>query len=492
MELLLNGLINLMHWNTLLILGISVVIGIIIGAFPGLTATMGVALLLPFTFGMGPINGILLLIGIYFGGIYGGSVTAILLNTPGTSSAAATAIDGYPLAQKGFGYKALTLSTISSGIGGVLSVIILIIVAPLLAEFALRFSAPETFALAVFGLSIITSIASESLLKGLISCFIGLLVATVGLDPISGFPRYTFGNADLLSGIELVPAVIGLFAAAQVFLLAKELSNKKQNITVSVQKIGLKWDEFKGLIWTILYSTGIGNFIGTLPGAGSDISAFVAYNEAKRLSKNKDDFGKGSLKGVAAPEAANNATTGGAMVPLLSLGIPGDAATAVMLGALMVHGLQPGPNLFQTNGDIVYTLFVGMVVANILLLTFGLLGRSLFVKVLLVKKSILIPIILVLCVIGAFALGNNMFNVWVMFIIGILGYFMARSGFPLSPIVLALILGPLAETSFRRALVMSQGDSTIFFSRPISAILLLLAVITFILPILNNLKRKKT
>lgn len=484
MELFVTGLMNILHWQVILILLSGVAVGIAIGSLPGLTATMGVALILPITFGMDPITGILLLVGVYFGAIYGGSIAAILLRTPGTPSSAATALDGYPLSQKGLARKALTVSTLSSGIGGILSVIVLILLSPHLAQFALRFSAPETFALAVFGLSIIASVSGRSLVKGLMAGCAGLLVCTIGVDPTGGFPRFTFGSTNLMSGVNFIPVMIGLFAAAQAFQMMEDVF-KKDNIIQKMEKVKLKWAEFKGLIVTILRSTGIGTIIGMIPGAGGDIAAFVAYNEAQRFSKNPEGFGTGKLEGVAAPEAANNGSTGGAMIPLLTLGIPGDAVTAVMLGALMVQGLQPGPLLFEHNADIVYTLFVGMIAANLVMIGFGLLGIRLFVKVLLVPKEILAPVILVLCIVGSYALGNNFFDVWVMFLAGIIGYFMLKYDFPASPVILALILGPLMESSLRRALVMSEGSLSVLFTRPISAVLLMLALITLFVPFIK-------
>ena len=489
MDLLLTALSNILNWQVILILALGGAVGISIGALPGLTATMGVALILPITFGMGPVTGILLLVGVYFGAIYGGSIAAILLRTPGTPASAATAIDGYEMSKKGEAHKALTIATLSSTIGGILSVIILILVAPQLAKFALMFSAQESFALAVFGLAIITSISGKSIVKGLITGFLGLLVATIGLDPMGGFPRYTFGNMNLMSGVNFIPVMIGLIAASQAFKGLEDAFTKRKAID-HIEKVKLKWSEFKGLIVTILRSTGIGTFIGMIPGAGGDIAAFVAYNEAKRFSKKKEEFGKGALEGVAAPEAANNGSTGGAMIPLLTLGIPGDAVTAVMLGALMVQGLRPGPQLFEQNGEIVYTLFIGMLLANMFILAYGLLGIRLFTKVLFIPKVVLTPIILVLSVVGSYALGNNLFDVWVMLISGFIGYFMERYEFPASPVILALILGPMMESNLRRSLVLSQGDYTTFFTRPISATLLTLAIITLITPLFSRLFRK--
>lgn len=491
LDLLLEGIAGVFQFKVLIILILGTMVGIIIGSLPGLTATMGVALILPVTFGMEPVTGILLLIGVYFGAVYGGSITAILINTPGTPASAATAIDGYAMSKKGLAHKALTISTVSSAIGGTLSIIVLIFVAPQLANFALKFGAPETFALAVFGISIISSIAGKSMVKGLIAGLTGLLIATIGIDPIGGFPRFTFGNINLSSGISLIPIMIGLFAASEAF---RSMGNifSKQRLIIKVEKVKLKWVEFKILIGTILRSGGIGTFIGMIPGAGGDIAAFVAYNEAKRFSKNKEEFGNGSMKGVAAPEAANNGVTGGAMIPLLTLGIPGDAVTAVLLGALMVQGIQPGPMLFENNGPIVYTLFVGMLVANLLILVLGLFGIKLFTKILLIPTAILTPIILVLCVVGAYSLGNNYFDVIVMFIAGVIGFFLLRYDFPVSPIILGVILGPMMESNFRRSLVMSQGDFSIFYTSPIALVILIIAVITLCAPLVSKFAKKQT
>lgn len=487
MELLLQGLLNVLHWNVLLILLIGCAVGIAIGSLPGLTATMGVALILPITFGMDAVVGILLLVGVYFGAIYGGSITAILLRTPGTPASAATVIEGYEMSKKGLAHKALTVATLSSALGGIFSVIVLILVAPSLASFALKFSAPESFALAFFGLSIISSISGESLIKGLIAGFVGLLIASIGLDPMGGFPRFTFGSLELMTGVDFIPVMIGIFAAATALNTLEDIFEQgKSKMVNSVEKVRLKWREFRAIFITIIRSAGIGTSIGMIPGAGGDIAAFVAYNEAKRFSKKNDQFGKGEIKGVAAPEAANNSSTGGAMIPLLTLGIPGDAVTAVMLGALMVQGLQPGPLLFDNHADLVSTLFVGMLVANIIILIYGMLGIRLFTKILLVPKTHLTPIILTLCVIGSYSLSNSYFDVWVMFISGIIGYFMMRYGFPASPIILALILGPVMEANLRRSLIMSEGSISVFFTRPISMALISLAILTLLTPFVKK------
>jgi putative tricarboxylic transport membrane protein len=491
MELLLDGFRNILNIEYLFIIFLSMGVGIVLGVLPGLTATMGVALLLPVTFGMNPISGILLLVGVWFGAIYGGSITAILLRTPGTPSSAATALDGYEMTKNGQAYKALTISTVSSSIGGVLSVIVLILVAPQLAAFALKFSAPESFALALFGLSVISSVSGTSVIKGLMAGFIGLLIATIGIDPIGGFPRFTFGSSNLMGGISYIPILIGLFAASEAFRSVEDIF--KTSISVkAIEKVKLTWSEFKRLIIVILRSSGLGIFIGFIPGAGGDIASFVAYGEAKKFSKKPEEFGKGNPEGVAAPEAANNACTGGDMIPMLTLGIPGDAVTAVMLGALMVQGLQPGPLLFTNHADIVYTLFVGMLLANLLILLYGFLGIRIFTKILSIPKVVLTPIILVLCIVGSYALGNNFFDVWIMLIAGIIGYFMNRYDISTSPVILALILGPMLEANLRRSLVLSNGDISIIFTRPISLTLIALAILTLFYPLLmKKIKGKK-
>ncbi|GAA4717454.1 tripartite tricarboxylate transporter permease [Brevibacillus fulvus] len=485
MEMLLSGLSNIATDPFALILSVvGVAVGIIVGALPGLTATMGVALILPMTFGMEPVAGLLLLSGVYFGGVYGGSITAILLKTPGTPAAAATAIDGYALAQKGLAGKALGAATLSSFTGGTISILILMFLSPVLANIALEFSAPETFALAVFGLSIIASISGKSLVKGLIAGMVGLLMATIGLDPILGFPRFTGGIEQILNGVPFIPIMIGLFAASEAFKSLSEM-NAKEKVKVKIEKILPSWPEFRNLIPTILRSTGLGTFIGIIPGAGADIAAFVSYNEAKRFSKDKERFGKGEMKGVAACEAGANACTGGALVPLLTLGIPGDAVTAVMLGALMVQGLQPGPQLFSNNGDLVYTLFIGMIICYIIMCLMGLLASRYFAKVVEIPKQILTPIILVLCMVGSYAINNSFFDVVIMAAAGVVGYFMQKYDFPASPIVLALILGPMAEGQFRRSLALSSGSYDIFYTRPIPLVLLLLSAITLLTPIVK-------
>ncbi len=486
LDMLFVGIGNLAsHPEALLLSIFGVAMGILVGALPGLTATMGVAILLPFTFGMDPVSGLLMISGVYFGGVYAGSITAILLKIPGTPAAAATAIDGYALTLKGQAGLALGTATISSFAGGTISIFCLIFLAPILASFALKFSASESFALALFGLSIIASISGESLLKGLIAGVGGLLLSTVGLDPMGGFPRFTGGFNELMN-VPFIPVMIGLFAAAEAFKGMEEAAQVRKLKTV-IGKIIPPWSTFKKLIPTILRSTGLGVSIGIIPGAGADIAAFVAYNETKRFSKTPDNFGKGELSAVAACESGANGCTGGALLPMMTLGIPGDAVTAVMLGALTLQGLQPGPLLFKDHAPMVFTVFAGMLFCYIVMLFMGLGSLRIIGWIIRMPKSVLTPTILALCVVGTYALNNSTFDIGIMLFAGIIGFFMQKGGYPASPVVLALIMGPMAESNFRRALSLSNGSFDFLYTRPITLVLLSVAAITLLTPIIRKL-----
>lgn len=477
----------------LLILG-GTLAGIIIGALPGLTVNMGIALLLPLTFSYQGMQGILMLLGVYCGAIYGGSISAILINTPGTPASAATTIDGYPMATKlGMPGRALGLSTTASAFGGIFSSFALMILSPQLAKVAVGLSAPEYFALAVFGISIITSVSSKSIIKGLIGGAIGLLIAVIGLDPMTSQMRFTYGSVYLMGGISFVPVLVGLFAFSQgLTSLEDSFKEQRQVIHVKLERIFPTLKDLKRVFPTLLRSSLIGTAIGVIPGTGGDIASFIAYTEAKRWSKHKEDFGSGCPEGVAAPEAGNNAVSGGAMVPLLSLGIPGDGATAIMMGAFMAQGLSLGPLLFKEHPVEVKSIFIGLLIANILIYIFGFLGMRLFVKVLNVHKNILVPLILVLCTVGAYSVNHTMIDVFVMIGFGILGYILQKLDFSMSPIVIGIILGPMAETNFRRALILSSGDASIFYKRPITLTFLIIAILTLFAPIIGpKLKRKK-
>lgn len=458
---------------------IGITAGIIVGALPGLTATMGCALLIPFTFGLPPIQGLLMLIGIFCGGIYGGSISGILIRTPGTPAAAATLLDGYPLAQKGMAGKAIGIATIASFVGGTTSAITMTFLSPQIAKIGLKFGPPEFCALAIFGLGMIITISGRSLLKGFISALFGLLITVIGFDPLSGVPRFTFGSQNLLGGVTFIPALIGLFGYAQVFRNIEKITILP-NVKSKVENILPKMGELLSTLKIMFKSAVMGTFIGSIPGTGCDVAAFITYGEAKRSSKHPEKFGTGILEGVAAPEAGNNGATGGAMIPMLTLGIPGDAVTAVLLGALTIHGMQPGPMLFKDHLDIIYPIFAGMIMAQFVLLIVGLSGARYFAKLINIDRKILTPIIFLLCVVGSYAMRFSFFDVGLSLIIGVIAYFMEYYDYPVSPILLALILGPMAEQNLRRSLIISHGDVTIFFTRPISAAFIILAVVVII------------
>lgn len=488
-ELLTQGFSTLLNNpQALLFATFGVMLGIVIGALPGLTATMGVAILLPFTYGMEPVSGLLMICGVFFGGVYGGSITVILLKIPGTPAAAATAIDGYELTKQGKAGLALSAATFSSFSGGTLSIIVLMFLSPVLASWALKFSASESFALATFGLSIIASISGESLIKGLIAGVGGLLIATIGLDPMGGFPRFTGGFVELMN-VPFIPVMIGLFAASEAFRSMEQNQQIRQGAKVAIGSLLLPWQTLRRIALTILRSSGLGVFIGMIPGAGADIAAFVAYNETRRFSKTPENFGKGEIKAVASCEAGANGCTGGALLPMLTLGIPGDAVTAIMLGALTLQGMQPGPLMFTDHGDMVYTLFVGMIFCYFMLLVLGLLSLKVIGNVVKIPGNILTPMILALCVVGTYALNNSLFDVGIMLIAGVVGYFMQKGGYPASPVVLALIMGPMAESNFRRALSLSGGSLDFLYTRPITLALLTLAAFTLLTPIIRKIMR---
>lgn len=462
-------------------------VGILIGALPGLSVNMGIALLFPLTFAFQGVGGILMLLGIYCGAIYGGSISAILLRTPGTPASVATTLDGYPMATKlGQPGRALGLSTFGSTFGGIFSAICLIIFSPLLAKVALQFSKPEYFALAVFGISIITSVSSGSIIKGIMGGVIGLLVATIGIDGLSGKLRFTFGSTYLLGGVSFVPVLIGLFAFSQVLQSVEDAYKEPyEKHDVKIKRVFPTMEDIKRVMVTLIRSSFIGTFIGCVPGTGGDIASFVSYDQAKRRSKYKDNFGNGEPEGIVAPEAGNNAVSGGAMIPMLTLGIPGDGATAIMLGALMVQGMQPGPLLFREQASSVYAIFIGLLLANLVMGFFGFSLIRLFVKVINIPKEILLPIIFVLTFVGAYAYNNSLTDVFVMVFCGILGYFLNKAQFSMSAVVIGIILGSMAEANFRGALMMSDGNMGVFVTRPICAVFLLLALISLFSPILG-------
>jgi len=466
--------------KNILVVSAGLFIGITIGAIPGLNVPMAVALLLPVTFYMDPVAGLSLLIGVYKGGTYGGSISAILINTPGAPAAAATVLDGYPLAQQGKAGKALRASIYGSVIGEFISDIILIAIAVQIAYVALKFGPNEKFSLVFFALSTIAVISGGNILKGVAAGLLGVFLKTMGLDPITSSSRFTLGIFELLGGIPFLPLLIGLFAVSE-FLAQVEKKivpgRKDQIVPLSpnYEDNYVTWKEFRGNIKTILRSTFIGLGIGALPGSGSAIAAFVSYGAAKNASKHPERFGKGALEGVFAAETGNNAVCGGALIPLLTLGIPGDAITAIMIGVLLVHGLIPGPDLFVKSGDIIYAVFIGLLVGNILHLFIASLGLRLFIKILSIGRAYLFPAIIVVCLAGAFAGDSNIFDVYLMMIFGVLGYIMKKFDFPIAPLIMGYILEPLLETSLVQALILNKNSLWPIFTRPISLFFILLA-----------------
>ncbi len=476
--------------NLLAMLG-GTALGIVIGCLPGLSAAMGVALMLPLTFTMPADTGLIVLGAIYCGAICGGSISAILIHTPGTPASAATAIEGYQMTLKGKAGKALATACWSSFWGGLLSCISLYFFAPLLAQLALKFMSAEKFWLGIFGLTIIAGVSSKSIIKGLMSGALGLLLSTIGLDPIDGTKRFMFGQAFLAEGINTTCALIGLFSMSQVFILAEKKIIERAKAQKFTDKIMLTKDEKKMLWPTVIRSWIIGNIIGILPGAGASIACFMGYNNAKSFSKHKEDFGHGAIEGVCGSEAANNAVTGGSLIPMLTLGIPGESVTAVLMGGLIIQGLAPGPELFTQHAGMTYTFFAGFVLVQFFMLALGTLGCRGFAQISRLSDAILIPCVTVLCVIGSYAIHKNFADVVVMLIFGFIGYFMRKFDLNTAAVVLALILGPISEKGLRGALRVSGGDVSVLFKSPVSWILIILSVIGIFSPIFMNKFEKK-
>jgi len=474
----LNYLLNIfLNPDLIFLIFMGTLVGVLVGALPGLSSSMAIALLLPFTLYLEPIESIALMSALYCAGTFGGSITAILINAPGAPPAAATAFDGYPLAQRGEAGKALGISAISSATGGIISVFALLFFAPLLARVAYSFGPPEYFALALFGISMLASIGSESPVKNIIGGLIGLLLATVGIDLMTGVERFTFGNPELYDGIDFIPVLIGLFAISELINQSLKINQDRLALAVNAVKLPtLK--NLKKIKNTILRSSLIGTFIGVLPAEGSTMAAMIGYNEAKRWSTEPEKFGTGEIEGIAGPEAANNAATGGAMVPTLALGIPGSATAAIILGGLQVQGLRPGPYLFEQQPDLLYGIFASMLIANILFIGIGLYGAKYLSRVSLIPIKILWPIVLCLCIVGAYGLEQSMIDVWIMLIAGIVGYLLKNLGITPAPIIMGLVLGTLIETSLAQSLILFEGSWLGFFSRPIALLFISLSLVS--------------
>ncbi|MGI9318858.1 MAG: tripartite tricarboxylate transporter permease [bacterium] len=468
-----------------LLIFLTTILGVIIGVLPGLGATTGAALLLPFTLTMEPVNAIAVLATIYVSATFAGSITAILINTPGTAAAAATTFDGYPLAQRGEAGRALGIATVSSTIGGIFSVIVLCFAAPLLARVAYEFRPPEYFALTLFGLSMLATISAGGTTRNLIGGIFGVWLATIGAEPTTGVERFLFGNYELYEGLAFVPVFIGLFAMSELLIQSRKVNQVIETIRMKAVRLP-SLEDYKAIWKTILRSCGIGTFIGVLPAEGATVASMIGYAEARRWSKNKEEFGKGAIEGIAGAESANNAATGGAMVPTMVLGIPGSGTTAVILVGLLVHGLRPGPYLFTEQVDKVYQIFGAMLVANIMFLVMGLYAAKLFARISLVPPPILWPVVFALATIGAYALNSSLLDVWIVLIFGVIGFLARRNGFAVAPIAVGLILGEMVETNLQNSLKMFDGEWWRIFYQPLAALFLFFAFLGLFGPSLLN------
>ena len=488
-ETMIASLTGVFEPITFLLMIMGCAAGIIVGAIPGLSGSTGIVLLLPLIYGLDMVPAMVVMGGVFAGSMYGGAIPAILLRTPGTPSAAATALDGYPLAQQGKAGKAITVALVSSVIGGIISALGLMLIAPALAKWALRFQAPEYFALALFGLTIIASSGSD-FLKGLIAGFFGMFLGTIGVDVITGTSRFTLGSVNLMGGISTLPLLVGIFAFTQVF---KDLNNEDDPVKQDTNygSFLLTKHEWKRIAKPLIIGAVVGVVIGIIPGAGGAISVWVCYEMARKVSRKKDEFGKGSIEGLAAAESSNNATTGGALIPLVTLGVPGDAVTAVMLGAFMLIGIRPGPLLFETHGLEMNTFFMAFLIIQFVILIIGGLGTPIFTKVLSIPRRILMPAVLLFGFVGAFSLSNNLNHVSTALAFGIIGYFMNLYGIPAPPVILGLILGPMAEQNLNRTLLIYDGDWSVLFTRPISGILMWISIAVIAWSFIEVIIKKK-
>lgn len=457
--------------SNLLILAASVAVGLVTGAIPGLTVNMAVALAVPLTLSMSPVASIMMLLGLYCSGVYGGSVSAILLNAPGTPASAATSLDGYPLARQGRAGLALKVAILASVVGGLFSVMLLILVAPGLAEIALRFGPVELAGLLLFSLALVALVSGADPMKAMVATGLGALMSSVGSDPMLGTPRFIFGVNDLYDGIPFIPLLIGLFAVSEMLFAAE---NRFRGTGAPLEMSGqreanrLGRTELRRIALPVLSSSAIGSFVGMLPGLGASVSSFLSYSVAQKTSRHADEFGKGAIEGVASAEAANNAVTGSAMIPLLALAIPGDSVTAILLGALMIQGVAPGPMIFSTAPDMVYTIYFALLLANIFIAVLALVAIRPLTQVLRIPQVYLYPVILVMCVAGSYVLRSSGWDVATMFAGGLLGYLLRRMSVPLAPLLIAFILAAPFEEASRQGLTMSRGNPMVFFSNPIS------------------------
>ena len=474
----------------------GVTLGIVFGAIPGLSATMALALFLPITYSMDPVTGVVLLVALYIGGISGGLISAILTRIPGTPSSVATTFDGYPMTMKGEGAKALGVGIVFSFVGTILSTIALIFISPWLAKIAIQFGAYEYFAVAVFSMTMMCGLSGDSMVKGLMSGIFGCMFATVGMDSIGSVQRYTFGSMEMISGFDILPVLIGMFAIAEILVTAESVKHESEMkmVEVDIKNIkgfGFSMKEFFEQKWNCLISTLIGLAIGILPGIGGGVANVLNYGIIKSKSKYPEKFGTGIIDGIVASETSNNAAIGGALVPLLALGIPGDTVTAMLLGGLTIQGISPGPLMFIQNVDIVYSIFITMIIGSIAMLLIEFYGLRGFVALLKIKKKFLLPSIFLFCVIGAFGINNRIFDVWTVLLFGVVGYLFNKMDIPSSPFILGFIIGPMAEVNLRRGLMLSQGSFEPFVTSPVAVVFLIGSIISVVFSLVSNYRKNK-
>lgn len=493
MEAITTGLQMALTWHALLAVVVGSVVGVIFGAIPGLTFSMALALLLPFTFGMAATPAIALLLGIYIGGMTGGSVSAILIGIPGTPSAAATVFDGYPMAMRGQASVALGGAVIASVFGGLFSLLVMVLLLEQVAGFAIKFGPVEIFALVLFGLSTICGLGERSLARGLVAGVLGLMLVIIGLDPIDGVARLTFGTVELQQGVNLLVGMIGLFAVPQVITTFIDYGRvKTKPLGTDVRASLPSWQQLKKRIGLMLRCSALGTAIGAIPGTGGPIAAFLAYDHAKRFDDKPESFGQGELSGVLAPESANNAVTGGTMIPLLSLGIPGDPATAVILGGMILHGLAPGPSLFETNLPAIYAIYIAIAIAYLVTLVVQIWGIRWFVKVMSVPAHLMAVVIIVMCVLGSYAIRNSIFDVYLMTIMGLIGYLLQRLRIPVAPVVLGLVLGSTLENQYRTALILNEGSYQGFLDSSVALGFFILTALMIAMQFWSTYKNSKS
>jgi len=464
----------------------GVFIGLMAGATPGISGTMMVAILLPLTFGLNSTTALVLMTAIYATAVFSGSITAVLFRTPGAPEAAATVLDGYEMTRQGKPHQALGHAMFASFLGGTFGAIVFLAAAPQLARVALEFGSPEVFALIFFTMVAVATIGGGNRLKGLLCSFFGLFLATVGMDVITGTYRYTFNVPILAAGVSFIPAILGLFAVSEAIRMVQG-SVTETRVVKKVKTIIPRLSEIKKLLPTYLRSGPLGLLIGALPGVGATTASFVSYATAARFSKHPEKFGTGIAEGIAAPETANNAAAMGAMIPMLSLGIPGSATTAVMLAAIILHGLRPGPFLFIRSPDFVGAIMLTAIIANVLIIAVSPIFIRLFTRIFQIPQGVLGTVIIILCVAGGFAMRNNMADVWMVFGFGVMGYVLERHKFPLAPIVIGLVLGQLFEQEFRRSLTIAHGDAMIFLTNPISAVIIGITILILVIPLFRGL-----